>query len=51
MPVDTLFDKLAQLEVEPGCDTRALVMAQAVVKKKSSSLAVVKVEKRGYTAS
>jgi len=32
-PVETLFDKLAQLEVESLDDTLALVMAEAVVKK------------------
>ena len=45
--VETLFDSLAQVEVEPLGDTLALVLAKAVVNKMSNSLAVVKVKKRG----
>lgn len=44
--MDTLSDKLALLEVEPRADTLFLVVAEAIIKKLSNSLAVVKVRKR-----
>ena len=44
--MDTLSDKLALLEVEPRADTLSLVVAEAIIKKLSNSLAVVKVRKR-----
>ena len=44
--MDTLSDNLALLEVEPRADTLSLVVAEAVIKKLSNSLAVVKVRKR-----
>ena len=44
--VDTLSHKLALLEVEPRADKLYLVVAEAVIKKLSNSLAVVKVRKR-----
>ena len=37
---------LALLEVEPRADTLSLLVAEAVIKKLSNSLAVVKVRKR-----
>lgn len=47
----TLFDSLAQLEVEALGATLALLLAEAVIKKVSNSLAVVKVKKHEYTGS
>ena len=44
--MDTLSDKLALLEVEPRADTLSLVVAEAIIKKLSNSLPVVKVRKR-----
>lgn len=44
--MDTLSHKLALLEVEPRADKLSLVVAEAVIKKLSNSLAVVKVRKR-----
>ena len=40
------MDNVAQLQVEPLGDTLALVLAKAVIKKLSNSLAVVNVRKR-----
>lgn len=44
--MDTLSHKLALLDVEPRADKLYLVVAEAVIKKLSNSLAVVKVRKR-----
>ena len=44
--MDKLSDKLALLAVEPRADTLSLLVAEAVIKKLSNSLAVVKVRKR-----
>lgn len=44
--METISDKLALLEVEPRADTLSLVVAEAIIKKLSNSLAVVKVRKR-----
>lgn len=44
--MDTLSHKLALLDVEPRADKLYLVVAEAVIKKLSNSLAVVKVSKR-----
>ena len=44
--MDKLSDKLALLEVEPRADTLCLVVDEAIIKKLSNSLAVVKVRKR-----
>ena len=44
--MDKLSDKLALLEVEPRADTFSLLVSEAVIKKLSNSLAVVKVRKR-----
>lgn len=44
--MDTISDKLALLEVEPRADTLSLLVSEAVIKKLSNSLAVVKVRKR-----
>ena len=49
MPVDTLSDRLAQLEDEKLSDTLALVLAQAVVNKLSDSLVLLKVKKQCYS--
>ena len=44
--MDKLSDKLALLDVEPRADTLSLLVTEAVIKKLSNSLAVVKVRKR-----
>lgn len=44
--MDKLSDKLALLEVEPRADTLSLLVSEAVIKKLSNSLAVVKVRER-----
>ena len=42
--VETLFDRLAQLEIKPLGDTLALTLVKTLVNKLFNSLAVVKIK-------